>query len=397
MKRTMNSTVAGLLGLATMVATAGTLDAAAFAQQGSTFGGMPTLTPQDKARAERRRAAEATLQNEDKEKTRRPNYVVVDRGGPRADGRASFESIQAAVDAVAWGGVVVVMPGVYRENVALRRSVSLQGDRGNGSGVRIVPQNGDEPCLSFVPDRFNDHVTVSNIEFRASGDGSTVGSSRMTPCVNVQGGVFTMVGSTVDGGNRHAGDLVNIEGGTVILEKNVMRGGKRGIHVNLQHEIWDRALLIDNNVADNAGDGIHLAGEAPMLATGNFVNTNGQNGIVYNGAGDATLVGNKILNNGQNGVLLGEQGEEVLVRLNQIWSNKSHGINVLNSRGLVEDNDIDGNCGMEIYTMEHLGSVPLLENDRDANADNNRRNKRNRRNSQPASWRVGSAPAPCSS
>lgn len=391
MKRVMKSTVLALAGAVTMAMATGTA-----AAQGS-FGGMPTVTKQDKLRAERLRRVERIEDEEKKKKKVRPTYVTVDSGGPRADGKTSFDSIQDAVNAVAWGGVVVVMPGIYRENVVLSRSVSLQGDRGNGAGVRIVPAYADRPCLSFVPDRFNDHATVSNIEFRAAGDESTVqGSGTSSACVDVQGGIFTMVGSTVDGGVAHSRDLVNVQGGTVILEKNVMKGGLRGIHVNLKHEIWDRALLIDNNVSGNTQEGIHLAGEAPMLATGNFINTNGKNGIVYNGAGEATLVGNKILNNGSDGVLLGEQAEEVLVRLNQIWSNKGHGIKVVNSRGLVEDNDIDGNCGMEVYTNDHLGSLPLFDNDRDPNTkSSNRANRRRGKQDTRTSWRVGNAPAPC--
>ena len=336
-----------------------------------TFGSMPTVTPQ--ADYAKKKGAKK------KEEEKKPSYVVVDKGG-----RQGFTSIQEAVDAVAWGGVVVVMPGLYEENIELSRAVSIQGDRGPGAGVRIVPKDGGKPCLAYEPVNFNDHAMISNVQFYPAsgapgGQGDyaagLVNSSSSTPCVKVDGGVFTMKESTVDGAGRHAGTLVDIAGGTALLEKNTITGGLRGVYVSQEHPLWDRTLLIDNVVSGNQREGVHLAGVSSMLATGNLINANGA-GLIYNGHGDATVVGNKILDNNSHGVLLDEKAQQVLLRLNQIWSNNGDGVKVVSSSGLIEDNDIDGNAGYEINTLEHTGNVPTYFNDVEANVKEKRRRRR---------------------
>ena len=332
-----------------------------------TFGGMPTVTPQAEY-AKKKNQAKKAEEKEDE----RPSYVVVDKGG-----RQGYTSIQEAVDAVAWGGVVVVMPGLYEENIELSKAVSIQGDRGPGAGVRVVPASGSKPCLSYSPINFNDHAMISNLQFypaatapateraRAINAGAYNAASTES-CIKVDGGVFTMMESTVDGAGRHGGTLVEILGGTALLEKNTITGGQRGVVVDQDHALWDRAFLVDNVVSGNDRAGIHLAGVSSMLATGNLINAN-QEGLVYNGHGDATVVGNKILDNRSHGIELGREGQQVLLRLNQIWSNKGDGVKVFSSAGLIEDNDIDGNIGFEINTLEHTGNVPRYYNDIEAN------------------------------
>jgi hypothetical protein len=369
-----------------------------------TFGGLPALTPQGRAKMERRAQQDARVLPNRREE--RPAYVVVDKGGPNRDrSRQSYDSIQEAVDAVAWGGVVVVMPGVYNENVTLSRSVSLQGDRGPGMGVEIRPLDETKPCLSFQPMHFNDHAMVSNVSFRPAWkrtmgvedvsfqhDPLNVGSDLVgddVPCIDVEGGVFSLIQATVDGEGAHRGDLISIKGGTALLEKNKVSGGHRGIAVNQTHALWDRTMLIDNIVANNLIEGVHLDGVASMLATGNLINSNGR-GLVYSGNGAATLVGNKILNNDSHGVLLDQDARQVLVRLNQIWSNKGDGIKVFNSGGLIEDNDIDGNKGYEISTIGHLDNLPIIINDVAANKSSPR-NKRwaNKPSGRREGWAIG--------
>ena len=333
------------------------------------FGGMPTVTPQ-------RRAPAADKKEEEK----KPAYVVVDRGG-----REGFASIQAAVDAVAPGGVVVVMPGLFTENIELTRAVAIQGDRGPGAGVRIVPADASRPCLSYEPENPADHAMISNVQFYPTGAdmarpvaqaiGTAVNTAGAAPCIEARGGVFTLMESTVDGAGRHAGTLVEIVGGTALLEKNTITGGRRGVFVDQDHPLWDRALLIDNVVSENQREGVHLTGVSSMLATGNLINANGA-GLIYNGHGDATVVGNKILGNASHGVLLDREASRVLLRLNQIWSNEGDGVKVLASTGLIEDNDIDGNAGYEINTLEHTGNVPQYFNDTEANTKSKKRRRR---------------------
>lgn len=379
----MMKSVGTRLALSAAVFAALSAGVPAAAQEG-TFGGLPTITPQGRQDMQRR---QQTIDPRHLSRERvKPSYVVVDKGGLRADARRdSYDSISAAIEAVAVGGVVYIMPGIYEENIELHKAVSLQGDRGPGVTVEIRPQNASKPCLSFEPLEFGQHALVSNITFRpswkramgvdsaatpkasapAGGHDLAQGvdfASQDTPCIDVRGGQFTLIESTVDGEGHHRGDLVSITGGAALLEKNKITGGHRGIAVKQAHAVWDRAMLIDNIVSKNLVEGVHLDGVANMLATGNLINENGR-GLVYSGQGAATLIGNKILNNASHGVLLDQDARQVLVRLNQIWSNKGDGIKIFNASGLIQDNDISGNRGYEISTIGHLQTIPTVVND----------------------------------
>ena len=344
------------------------LPGTAFAQ----FGGFPTKTPQDIT-------DKSKIKDEDK-----PGYLVVDQ---RYRGENSYTTIQSAIDAVAPGGVVVVMPGEYNENLVLTKAVNLQGDRGPGSRVRIAPTDAGKPCLNYRPEKENQHAQISNIEFTTTKmpidsvagqpKASNVDYFASNPCILVQGGVFTMKETTVNGlvnsnsrdyygvsaadyANNsiaesyysrassedrrvYKGVLVDIAGGTAFLEKNTIRGGMEGVRVSQDHPLWDRTLLVDNKITENNLRGLHLASASGVQATGNLIENNGI-GIAYNGEGDATIVGNKILNNANDGVLLGENAKQVLLSLNEIARNEQNGIKVIRATGTISnDNIFEGN------------------------------------------------------
>lgn len=357
--------------------------------QAQSFGGFPTITKQEqqKKATAAKKSQKADLEPE------APAYLVVDS---RARGQNSYTSIQRAVDDIAVGGVIVVLPGEYRENLNLRKAVNIQGDRGPGGRVRIIPTDASKPCLNYDPYTQSAHALISNVEFTTAQMRTPTNNSqgqiddelnttKLTnfsgadvPCIAIKSGVFTMKETTVDGGNTHSGPMVEITGGTSFLEKNTIRGGLEGVLVNQTHPLWDRTLLVDNAVTDNRLNGLHLVGVSSMLATGNIIDNNGQ-GIRYNGEGSATLVGNKILNNRGDGVILDRKAKQVLLRLNQIWSNSGDGVKIFRSNGLIEDNDIDGNGGVEINTLELVGNEPKIINDVPVNAKSYRQQKNNKR------------------
>ena len=359
--------------------------------QAQSFGGFPTVTKQEQLKKQQ----EANKKNKKEEEVIAPDYIVVDS---RSRGTTSYTSIQRAIDDIATGGVIVVLPGDYRENLNISKAVNIQGDRGPGGRVRIMPTDGSKPCLSYDPVTQSAHTLVSNVEFSTTqmsqssrfsytnadelSSAEALNTSKLTnissvdtPCIAIKSGVFTMKETTVDGANSHTGPMVEITGGTSFLEKNEIRGGRKGVLVNQTHPLWDRAMLVDNAITDNTFDGLHLVGVSSMLVTGNVINKNGQ-GIRYDGEGQATLVGNKILNNNGDGVILDRKAKQVLLRLNQIWANDGDGVKIFRSNGLIEDNDIDGNRGVEINTLELIGNEPKIINDVPVNAKSYRDRRR---------------------
>ncbi|GEM_PF-1346917 len=366
----LSSKVGSKIGLA-CAALALVLPGMAHAQ---TFGGMPTITPQNQTGKD---STTPEAKEEDK-----PDYVVVDT---RRGKTGSYQSIQAAVDAVDWGGVVVVMPGDYHENLDIRKAVTIQGDRGPGASVRIIATRADKPCLNFEPFSDDSRALISNVEFRTAPsatqrpstyDGlfnneqdnsydriANSNAQGSAACIAIKSGIFTMKESTIDGGRVHNGSLIEITGGTAQLERNTITGGLDGVLVAQRSPLWDRTSLIDNNITENLYTGVHMTGVASVTASGNFIAGNGQ-GIVYNGEGDATIVANKILNNRGTGVLLGRDAKQILLRLNEIFENDGDGVKIYTANGLIENNDIRVKAGYsEIDISDQTGNLPKIIND----------------------------------
>ncbi len=399
------------------------------------FGGYPTKTPQEAK--DQGSSSTSTTKDEDK-----ASYLVVDQ---RFKGKNGYTSIQAAIDDVAAGGVVLVMPGVYHENVVLDKPVSLQGDRGPGLRVRIAPKDGTSPCLTYQPENDSDHALISNIEFttvemvvassrtesEAARAGKVANREYFTnePCISVKGGVFTMKESTVSGlvdrynadfrgsslteyANNEIADsylnqgymnrsmqqpdtqvfyngvMVDIQGGTAFLEKNTIRGGMEGIRVAQQHPLWDRTTLVDNKITENNSLGIHLTSASGVQATGNLIELNGI-GIKYNGEGDATIVGNKILNNFNDGILLDKGAKEVMLSLNKIARNYGNGVKIIRANGYIRDDNIfedNGWGGAYFYDVNTMdagyNNVPKIGNGIAVNAKNALQESRNRDENQ---------------
>jgi len=288
MKKLTSRTTLSALAIGAVIG----LSAPAALAQG--FGGHPTIEPgMNKAGSSSSAAKKGTK----KKKSLGPQTIVVDQGGS-----SGYTSIQKAINDVRWGGIVLVMPGDYKENISLTKPVSLQGDRGPGMRVRILPQEANKPCLTYKPTNETYHALVSNITFdtrdmtvesemltadevfdKTQNLAKTDRASSGVACVSVANGVFTMKDCTIDGNRTHTGPLVEIMGGSVTLQKNSITDGRGiGVLVSQKHSLWDRAYLVDNNITYNLDSGIELISDATMLATGNLVHHN-MTGIKYDG------------------------------------------------------------------------------------------------------------------
>ncbi len=380
------------------------------------FGGYPTQTPQEAAAQieARENARRDRDENEGK-----PTRLVVDQSVRGPDG---YRTIQAAVNDIAEGGVIIVMPGEYNENLDLTKAVTLQGDRGPGMRVRIAPQNGSKPCMTFSPQKESAHLMVSNIEFttvemshsvttgkpgasnsddlRKMANASAYGSQ---PCVLVEGGVFTMKESTVTGlvdqynanyagaslyeyarndiaesyysrdwdndqARYYKGAMVEVTGGIATLEKNIIRGGLEGVRVSQKSSYRDSTFLVDNIISENSLHGVYLTGMSGVQAAANYIDGNGI-GIAYNGEGEATVVGNKIQHSLTDGMYLGEKARQITMSENFIASNRGNGIKIIRANGFIrDDNTFENNGwgGPDFYDVNTLdagyNNVPKIDN-----------------------------------
>ncbi|MEL6789729.1 MAG: right-handed parallel beta-helix repeat-containing protein [Pseudomonadota bacterium] len=323
------------------------------------LGGFPIREPGARA------GGKAKAEKKDEKKG--PQQIIVDANGP-----GPYKSINAAIEAVAEGGVVYVMHGVYNESITLKKSIFLQGDRGPGPGIRInAPMN--EPCLSFQPKSPVSHAVVANVKFSAKIN------SGADACVNVKRGVFTLKESDVLGsGVRPA---IKISGGTVTLEKNRIAAGSEGVFVEQSHSL-SQSFIIDNHINRNKiGVDIASGSYSDVVIAGNEIFDNLDSGVKSSGYGGAKLIGNKIRNNKGAGVVLDKYSKLSLIRANDIIQNEGDGVAIpFGSNSIIEDNDIVGNSGLSIYVRD--GLKPKVTNNfiENNSGDRNRRKKRRKRN-----------------
>lgn len=310
---------------------------AAGAAGGQTLGGkFPIHEPAAKAKPHNKPSSE---------EEGKLDQIVVD-----AYGSGPYTTISAALKDVATDGVIYVMHGVYRENIALTKSVSIQGDRGPGAGVEIYAQSASTPCLEFSPKEASARAVISNVKIFAQAQ------NRMSGCIHVTGGVFTMTESDVEGSG--VSPSVRIDGGTVMLSKNRITRGSEGVLVT-QMRARAQSFVVDNKIANNIV-GVDVKGNADIVVAGNEIFDNLKHGIESGGAGDASFIGNKIRNNKGDGVFLDRFAKMNLLRFNQIVKNQGAGIAIPNGApGLIQDNEIVGNGGQAIFLRDGVLSPSI--------------------------------------
>ena len=170
-------------------------------------------------------------------------------------------TIGAAARAAAPGAVVSVLPGVYRESLALSRDVTLVAEKGPGT-VRVVAVRG--PALTV----HDGAVTVSGLTFEAGSPGEAV--------VLVAGGAPTLRDCRVTGGRLE----VTGDAGVVLAGCTLTGVGRTAVLLTGT----SRTTLEDCTVRSAGGDGIVVDDEARAECTGAVVDGAGARGIHLTGA-----------------------------------------------------------------------------------------------------------------
>lgn len=179
-----------------------------------------------------------------------------------SNGSADFRTIQEAVNAASTGDSVYVYAGIYRENVIINKTVTLNGQDRNttiidgGGGYAAVQVDADYVDVSFFTIRNGSLGIV--IE---SGSENTIRSNILTACAY---GVEAITSG-------------NIISGNVILNNTAY-----GIYVSGSN---------NNVVANNLVIGNGLYGVFITESSGNVLRNNSMTGSVYNFGVDGTDYG----------------------------------------------------------------------------------------------------------
>jgi parallel beta-helix repeat protein len=210
-----------------------------------------------------------------------------------------FHSINSAVAAVASGGTVVVNSGTYHEDVAVAKSLRLEGQRGATidatnliNGVKITAA----------------HVTVSGLTVKnAVGEGIIVqGTSNATIVgnnvhtndtgVRLKNPVANTYGFCQPQGAmaNDCGENIHLEGSSHnVVQSNSVTDGAGGILLTDESGPAAHNVISGNMVADNhTACGIVMAGHSPKAAPG------GVPAPTAGGVFDNTVSGNSISGNG---------------------------------------------------------------------------------------------------
>ena len=195
------------------------------------------------------------------------------------DGPAAFQTIQAAINVAQPGDLVVVGSGVYREHVALNKSVRVVGVGDKGTAVI----DGEGTGTVVLATAYN--ATLEGFTVRNGLNGIIV--SAAWNC--------TIKWNTVED-NENRGILTSNSRNCTLSRNHVSRTRSMyGLNVNSSRSI----LIEENAVSGNRFDGIGVFSSNNNIIRGNTVNDNQYFGIVVDlHSSNNMIYHNNFFNNG---------------------------------------------------------------------------------------------------
>jgi hypothetical protein len=272
----------------------------------------------------------------------------------RSCGTAAFRSVQAAVNAVAARGTVIVCAGRYDESVTVTKALTLFGRPG-----AVIDASGHSYGVGVAAS----YVTVSTLTVENASVGGTLADGVVT--AGLVGGKMTpanhvTIARVVTKDNAGSGiDLNSTTGSSAVGD--VSEGNAVGINVSddFGQPAADNAIIgsvADDNpggcgiaLADHTGKGISHNRVAGNIASGNGLGTatgtaaSAGSGVILAGATggvfDNTIAGNTFDGNGHAGFDVHAHAPNMNLSGNVVAGNR---IGVNNLRGSEGDNDTTG-------------------------------------------------------
>ena len=255
---------------------------------------------------------------------------------PADDG---YQRIQDAIDAAEEGGVIVIRPGTYRENLTIARPLTLLGRE----GVFLEPADTDRPVIAV--DRTG-NVTIQGLRIRMATVAIDISSSSCTvsDCsisasdtgihvVAFDTDAVSILSTIFRSGNQGVGVLVVGSGTTMFVQCEFSRLGTAIVVGGLGTTVVQRCTLQGCYEAVVASNTTHT------VLIGNTIRGNYANGIRLDPVpfaadeGTLCLIGNAIEDNARWGLTLcGFDGTEVdatfgrIVGIDNTFSGNGRGV-----------------------------------------------------------------------
>ncbi|MBH0231399.1 right-handed parallel beta-helix repeat-containing protein [Halobacillus yeomjeoni] len=266
-----------------------------------------------------------------------------------------FPTISEAVDAASPGTTILVEDGVYRESIKV--PLEKSGVRIIAGGKEVILDGEEELDTAF--DLSCNLVQIFGFRiqnYRTSG-------------ISVKGIGISLLENKIENITEGSGIQLSLAFSTLMWKNTIRRAEEHGVTIKAMNT-W----LIENEMYENGGDGIHFEGSTTVgsTITRNCIHHNAHNGIADE-AGFNFIYNNQINNNGKNGVheqsglgsgavienhfRLNQNGVQLdndaaQVAGNKIEFNKNAGVLVQSDFNNLEENEI---------TVNHETGVTLTE------------------------------------
>ena len=259
-----------------------------------------------------------------------------------ADGSEEYHTIGDAMAVAITGDTVRVGPGTYRESVALKSGIVLEGS--GAEDTRIEVDSRANPA--YAVDIDNAEIAGFELAYTGTDEVATVyvesSQVRIADC--------HLSNSTVS--------AVYVAGASAVrVEACAIERAGVGIFLTGDSEAVIHAVQIENST----WSGISFVDGSFGEVVQSRVRNNGTNGIEAIGAGLVRLVGNEVTDNAWAGVL-GMEGAELEVRENTLVANGTYGVLLISaSAASVFDNLVVANPFGGISTRGEEGDGLIVE------------------------------------
>ena len=216
-----------------------------------------------------------------------------------------YPTITEAISHASIGDNVVVLKGIYQENVQINKSISIIGE--DAENTIIIGTGGGNHALSGITVTA-DNVKVSGFTIESLNYSS---SSLYATGINIQGDHCTITGNIIQ--NNYLGIFCSIQSYTTITGNTISHNLKDGMR------FYGGSLneISDNNITENAASGIAIAGYSNTILRNKLEGNLRGIGL---GSTYSVVSKNTIDSNVESGIYLA--GSEDTISANSISNNK---------------------------------------------------------------------------
>jgi len=191
---------------------------------------------------------------------------------------AEYAGIQAAVNASADGDIIIIDNGTYRENVMIRKAVSIRSSRGADSTV-VEAAVKSKPAVTIEDAR---NAAITGFTLKGSDlAGILIRGSRASRVVN---------NKAVKNAN---GMLIFSSTGIKVFNNNFNSNSSYGVYL----EKSNHNILKENTMSSNGDKGLFMSYSNNNVITRNHANLNTWNGMLLWTSNNNTIQDNKTLRN----------------------------------------------------------------------------------------------------